>query len=440
MPTLIEKPRNVCALGAFQTVLAIKDAVPVVHSGPGCIYKLGNATGMQNGGQFIGPLSPNMVPCSNISNSEVVFGGEEKLRNLIETSQKVIKGDLFVVLNGCAPALVGDDLNEVVGSFRNSEKSVVFADTTGFLGNNVFGHERILEAIIDQFIKPVKAVNQKLVNLFVTIPVYDPFWYGTINDVKSLVEQLGLEVNVIFGTGRDRGVESLRKIPEAGFNIVISPWWNLGVAESLRNKFGTPYFHYPVLPIGPTETGRFLRSLAAHAGIGADAVERIIADHEEEYYYYLDKTITEFIGIRRFPTHFVTAANSTYSLALTRFLVNDLGMIPDKQFVTDGVPEEHQARIREYFGELNNGIKAEVVFTEDGGEVHNMIRGIDFYNKPFILGSTWEKVLTAELNGYFLAVSTPVSDRVIMDRSYFGYKGGLRLIEDFYTVVQSDYQ
>jgi len=70
MPTqLIEKPRNVCALGAFQTLLAIDGAVPISHSGPGCLAKLGGAIGSQNGGQLAGPLGPNMIPCSGLSNS-----------------------------------------------------------------------------------------------------------------------------------------------------------------------------------------------------------------------------------------------------------------------------------------------------------------------------------------------------------------------------------
>ena len=102
MPTqLIEKQRNVCALGSFQTLLAIDGAVPVAHSGPGCLAKLGAAIGSQNGGQLAGPLGPNMIPYTGISTSEVVFGGDEKLRNLIATAQHVIEGDFFVVVSGC---------------------------------------------------------------------------------------------------------------------------------------------------------------------------------------------------------------------------------------------------------------------------------------------------------------------------------------------------
>jgi len=438
MDQLIEKPRNVCALGAFQSVLAISGAVPVVHSGPGCVYKLGNATGMQNGGQFLGPLSPNMIPCTDISNSEVIFGGEEKLASLIETSQKVFDGDLYVVLSGCTPAIVGDDVGEVVRNFDQSVKPVVYAETTGFLGNNLWGHGKMIESIITQYLKPTNVQNSKQVNIWGVIPVYDPFWLGTLNDIEKLLAEVGLEANIIYGP--ERGIASIDKVPSAAFNLVLSPWWDLDIAVLLEEKFGTPYFHYPVLPIGPTETNNFLRELAKYAKLDESLVESVIKKHEVEYYVYLERAITEFVGIRRFPKHFITVANSSYSVAVTRFLTNDLGMIPDIQYITDGVPEKHEGAVRAGFEKLGKDLPTEVVFTEDGGRAHEEIRKRSFYAKPFILGSSWEKTLTAELDGYFLSISTPASDRVILDRSYFGYSGGLRLIEDFYSVVQADFQ
>jgi len=49
-------------------------------------------------------------------------------------------------------------------------------------------------------------------------------------------------------------------------------------------------------------------------------------------------------------------------------------------------------------------------------------------------------VLTKELNAFVLSVSMPVSDRLLFDRSYVGYTGALRLVEDIYSVILSDFQ
>lgn len=368
----------------------------------------------------------------------MVFGGEEKLRALIETSQKVIQGDFYVVINGCTPSLVGDDVAEVAGSFQGSEKPVIFAETAGFLGNNIWGHGKILESIVSNLVPPPTRVNPKQVNIWGVIPYFDPFWLGTLQEIQKLLEEIGLEPNVIYGRGQ--GLPSIRKISEAGYNLVLSPWWDLEIAQLLGEKFGTPLVHYPVLPIGPTETNRFLREITRATGLPLAPTEAVIQKHEADYYVYLERAITEFVEVRRFPKHFTTVANSTYGLGVTRFLTNDLGMIPDTQYVTDGVPERFTDSLRSLFGDLREGISAEVVFTEDGGLIHQALTDSRFHGKPFILGSTWEKTLTADLDGYFLSISSPASDRLIMDRSYFGYRGGLRLIEDFYSVVQGDFQ
>ena len=42
------------------------------------------------------------VPSSNVGENEIVFGGHKKLDELIKASLKIMDGDIFVVLTGCA--------------------------------------------------------------------------------------------------------------------------------------------------------------------------------------------------------------------------------------------------------------------------------------------------------------------------------------------------
>ena len=86
---LIEQPRYSCALGAQQTVVAIKRAVPIVHAGPGCSVKICGLIG-----QGEGYAGGSTIPCSNCSETEIVFGGVDKLRAVIDGALKVISGDL----------------------------------------------------------------------------------------------------------------------------------------------------------------------------------------------------------------------------------------------------------------------------------------------------------------------------------------------------------
>ncbi len=438
MTQIIDQVRYVCTLGGLQSVLAIDRAIPVLHAGPGCGQKLWGAIGLQNGGQGSGYAGGHTVPCTNATERDVVFGATDKLETVIENTFKVIDADFFAVLTGCTSDIVGDDVGEVVRRFQKQGKPIVWAETGGFKGSNFIGHELVLDAIFGQYLQPAAEKIPGLVNIWAVVPYQDPFWTGVYADLAELLSAIGLKPNVIFGPGG--GVKALDLVSAAQFNLLISPWVGLKAVQQLEEKFGTPFLHYPVLPIGPTETGKFLRAVAEFADLDRDRVEEFIKEREEHYYHFIERAAEVLLETRFLPRHFTTVTDSTYGLALAKFLVSDLGLIPDRLYVVDGIPDHLQEEVREYFKDLGEGIGAEVLFTPDGGEVQNELRATKFRSRPLILGSSWERTLAKELNGFVLSVSMPVSDRLVFDRSYVGYTGGLRLVEDIYSAILSDFQ
>lgn len=114
-----------------------------------------------------------------------------------------------------------------------------------------------------------------------------------------------------------------------------------------------------------------------------------------------------------------------------------MGLVPAKQFVVDDTPKNVREQIVEEFKKLNYGLEAEVSFETDGYKIHQQIREHDYHGYPLVLGGYYEKEVTEELKGNFLNVAYPVQDKVVFDDSYVGYTGGIRLIEDIYTVAVS---
>ncbi len=427
MAKILDKQRYTCALGAINTVHAIDRAIPVLHAGPGCAGKLGGGTGSS------GYFSPNIFPCTSVSEKEVVFGGEEKLRDTIENALHVIDADLFVVMSGCTSEIIGDDIGDITRNFQEDGKPIVYANTPGFKGNNLVGHDWVLTAIFDQYLKPAEQKEKGLVNLFVSVPYYDPFWLGNLRELEKLVSKLGLKVNTIFGHGR--GIEQINKIPSAEYNILVSPWAGLESVKFLEKKFEIPYLHYPVLPIGAFETSKFLRAVAEFTGVDKDIAEALIDEEEAEFYYYIERFSDVFLEMRAISNRFAVASDSQYALAITKFLTNDMGMFPTKQFILDDAPEEYRPLIVEEFKKLNYGIEAEVEFSTDGNYVHEQIAQQDFNGPAFVFGSSWEKKIADELDGNFLNISYPVIGRIIINSNLAGYSGGLHLIEDIYTTA-----
>ena len=441
MAKILDQPRYKCALAAMQTVHAITGAIPVLHSGPGCAAKLNDNNGTS------GRFSPNIFPCSSVSEKEVVFGGTGKLRSTIENALKVIDADLFVVLSGCTSEIIGDDIEEVAGNFSGEKKPVLWAKTPGFKGNNYLGHDWILKSIFEQYLERDEVVSsysnadgevakeKGLVNLFVSPPQQDPYWLGNLREIEALLSAIGLKPNTIFGFGR--GIENIKKIPQAEYTILVSPWTGLESAKYLERRFGIKLLQYPVLPIGATETSKFLRAVQEFTGADKELTEKVIAEKEAEFYYYIERFADTLLETRILGKRFAVASDSEYSIAVTKFLVNDMGLFPEKVFITDDAPKSFQQKITDEVNNLNYGIKTPVQFTTDGHDIHEQIKAADFAGTPLIIGSNWEKKLAAELGAHFVNVSYPMLEKLVINDHIAGYSGGLHLLEQIFTAAMS---
>jgi nitrogenase molybdenum-iron protein beta chain len=433
----IEQPRFSCALAAQQTVLAIPRALPIVHSGPGCVGKTFGFTSYGAGFQGEGYGGGGTVSCTNTNEQDVVFGGEEKLSRFIDGAFKVLKGDLFVVLSGCTSGIVGDDVAQVAAAFARRGRPIVGVETAGFKGNNYLGHELVVKGIIEGFVGEAEPRPKKgLVNVFSVVPCQNPFWRNDLEEIKRILESVGLEVNILFGN-ESEGVAEWKTIPHAQFNLVLSSWVGLETAEFLKGKYGTPYLHIPYLPTGAEETSRVLREVGIFAGLDPGRVETVIRREEKRFYAYFI-SLADFLADYRnnIPFELYTIADSSYALGLSAYLVNELGFVPKGVYITDDPPPGEQSPIEKVLTDMAPDFRGALSFQVDGGAIQEDIRKrLGKSTKAVILGSSWEDKLAAENGNLCLHVSLPINNTVIINRGYAGYNGGLRLMEDIYAGV-----
>lgn len=424
MAQTLGQQRYSCALAAMQTVHAIDRAIPILHSGPGCAVKLDDSFGNS------GYISPQLYPCTNVGEREIVFGGDQKLEDLIQNTLKIMDGDFYVVLSGCTSEIIGDDIGEVVSKFQGGDKPIIAVSTPGFKGNNYVSHDWVLSAIFRSLVQKSEKKRKGLVNILSGPPYQDPFWEGNLRALEKLVALLGLTPNTIFGHGR--GIANIKRMGEAEFTILVSPWVGYESAKLLEDQFGVPLFHYKNLPIGAYESSEFLKAVGRFAGLDPKTVEAVTEERESEYYYYIDRFAPVFVELRVMSKHFAVVSDAQYSAAVTRFLVNDMGMFPTKVYVCDDTPAEFRGEVVKSVNELNYGVTAQVEFNTDGYAIHDEIARQDFGGTPLILGSTWESYLAKKLGGHFLPISYPIEDKLIINDTYVGYDGGLNLIGDIY--------
>lgn len=434
--SVISDVRYACAVGATNTVVAIKGAVPIANCSPGCQLKTTAMLTFENGFQGSIAAGGGNMPSSNATENDVVFGGIKTLDNLIKSTLKIYDGDLFVVLTGCVGELIGDNVPDLVGKYQRAGFPIVYANTAGFKGNNLYGHEVVVDAIIDQFVGNYDGEKKKgLVNLWFETPYYNHNWRGDYQELARILRGAGLEVNVLFGP-ENLGVEAWKKIPQAQFNLVVSPWVGVKNAEHLQKKYNQPFLHIPEIPIGEEATAKFIRQVVEYAGIDKKQSEEFIKQEADIYYYYLEH-FSEFFAEYWYgmPSEFVVTADASYALAYSKFLADQIGLIPKKVIITDKTPERFRPAISQYFkNDISEGVSIDVIFEEDGYEVEKLIEEVNFTSgKPLILGTSWELTLANKKNALFFEISTPSSETLIVNRSHIGYKGALQFLERIYS-------
>jgi len=445
MGNVIEQPRYTCAIGAMQSVVAVPKAVPILHAGPGCGDMITGfferATGYAGG-----PTSP----CTNFSEKEVVFGGIDRLREIINNTYKVLKTDLQVILTGCTSGIVGDDVDALAQEFREADKPVVAVETAGFKCNNYEAHSLVVNAIIDQYVDQFAGENESrsetnTVNLFASLPYQDPFWKGNLGEYKRLLEKLGLKVQVLFGP-LSEGVHEWRRIPRANFNILVSPWHGKPVVDHLKNKYGQPYTWFKHIPIGANQSEQFLRqtldfALDQGAEINRDKAETFIRRETEAYYEEIDNLATFLLEFRYgLPNHAHILHDAGYVAALSKFLLHEVGIVPKEQFITDNTPDTFKEQITADIASTSDKRTIPVIFEPDAGLAQDAIRGLTHGGRGLIIGSGWDKELAKEKNYDFLSAGAPSPYRLVLTGNYAGFSGGLRVIEDIYHNVLATYR
>ena len=433
----ISDPRYGCAVGATNTVVAIKGAVPIANCSPGCQLKTTAMLTFENGFQGSIAAGGGNMPSANSTENDVVFGGIKTLDDLIKSTLKIYKGDLFVVLTGCTGELIGDNVPDLVSKYQKAGFPIVQASTAGFKGNNLFGHEEVVNAIIDQYVGEYNGSRKKgLINLWFETPYYNQNWRGDYQELARILRGAGFDVNVLFGP-ENEGVKNWKNIPKAQFNLVVSAWVGVRNAEHLQEKYGQPFLHIPEIPVGEEATSKFIRQVVEFAGIDKKQSEAFIKHESEIYYYYLEH-FSEFFAEYWYgiPSEFVVAADASYTLAYTKFLADQIGLIPKAAIITDNTPDRFRPQLIEAFHNLSEDVSVDVDFIEDGFLVENAIKSIDFTaGKPLILATSWELNIANEKGALFFEVSTPSSETLIVTRSHIGYYGALQLLERIYSAA-----
>lgn len=268
--------------GSVYAVSEIDGAIPLIHGPNGCAFH-----------QRLTPRKMYApvynLPCTELDENDVIYGGEEKLRKKIYAVYHRFHPSLIAVLPTCVSGLVGDDVQGVItevevpcdvlyipseGFAHRSRESLdllmrdyaeSWKDPTRSPAYDLrgCGHEEVMFSLVDQLME-----EQDIVENLVNIESFGRFTYGfesELQEIKHIFGEMGVRVNLTLPTCT---VAEIKRAPAAELNIVTR---NIRWAERMKENFGNDYLRKWFFYFGFDGVEKFYLDVASKLGLDGEA-------------------------------------------------------------------------------------------------------------------------------------------------------------------------
>ena len=429
MSGIIKNPRNGCALqGALQTVQEINGAVPVVHANAGCgvVNYLANRTSGQSNSSYSG----FSIPGTGVQDRHVIFGGASRLREQIKNTIKVVNGELYVILNSCESAMVGDDVDAMTREIVEQGEPVVDTLVAGFNGGTHYGYEHVLADIlktIDGVKKSEQQTEKNLINIFGIVPQKNPYWQGNIEELSRILEGVGLKANTFVGN--DGGVSDLISAKNASLSIVFGRWGELP-AKVLEEKWNIPFIQFDSLPVSAEEEEKLITDIEKYISIDEDLKTEFIQKEKRYEQGYL-KRIYEDIVEYDLDKRVVIVADETDAIGIAKQVKRIFNGTIAGIVLTDALKKDEDHVLDN--SEILTNLTEKLYKTSDQKDIEEIIKAT---HPEIIIGSSLEKSEAIQENIPLIEASYPVYLKTILNQPRIGTRGEISLIQEYITSVK----
>ena len=406
---LSRDPTQGCQLiGAFRAFHGIKDGYVVLHSPPGC----------HSGMLLFRTLCDNAdsrIAFSGIHPRDFVYGAEHKALVALKKVYEVFNPAFIALIDACAPAIVGDDLDAVVTKAKDESvnSKLLYFSGAGFHKNMWMGYESALASLVNFMDTDTeKETRNKDANAdasSVNLIGFKDDGFKSVADlteIKRLLNGVGVKANAVLTADEFKHIV---EAPKASLNLVLGGD-GIKLAKVMNKQFDTPYTVVDY-PYGVSTTERFLERVCEEFDKEVDesflSMERTkVKESVEKVQFYL----RGFYGISC-----AIIADTSKGIALAKFLSSEMGFdvnvlaITSKNFVLEETLKEI------------SGLAREVMIEPDRFEMEKCISNAGI---QMIFGSTFDKRLANVAKVPLIRFSYPTLDSIsLTDAPYAGFRG-----------------
>jgi len=340
----------------------IEGVIPILHGPQACTF------GNQIGSMFCRP-SRLLTIGTTLKKSEVIFGGEGKLKEQIITVYNQYKPKIVVIINTCVPQLIGEDLKGVIMEVKQEipELKVTFCET-GFnqpkstpLGNDVSWR-----ALVD-VLEP-----QDLSTGSVGIVCRAGQDADSMGCLTSLLREAGI-TTYAFPAGH---IDEMAKIVKAEFlcPVHLVPYLT---CKRLNERFGSKT-HYFELPVGVEGTSQFLRSVAALTG--CQKLREIVEREEKRAKPRLQKIQEQF---RKNPLRVLLVSGPANETSIGKILAEFGAQVIIVPSMRNQFARKEQNILKQRYG-------SQVIFHEE--DFDTVLQLVDRYRPDVVFGDFQARV------------------------------------------------
>lgn len=266
------------ALEITQGYFTMKGVVPIWHSPRGCPLWICYMDNWAKGYKKIAgePLFHENIISTDLTSNEIVYGGENRLQEVILWVDKKYKPELIPILCTCAPGVVGDDIDSAVESIQDKVNAKILPFHCEGFRSKVWGtgFDIGVYGLVYNVMEEPRKKEKDLVNI--PIP-----WTGIqseILEMNRILGKLGIRARYI---PRVATVEDLRRAPEAVANLLYCITYGYPWVAYMEERFGTPWPEEALQTYGIDHAHLWVRG-AARMVDKEKLGEKVIKEEDEE--------------------------------------------------------------------------------------------------------------------------------------------------------------
>ena len=277
-----------CAFnGAASTAIHLTDACVIAHSPKACAFYTwqnisspGRKNLFHRGILMPSAIDPNFV-CSEMSHAEAVFGGLDRLRELVR--EKLDAGvRTVIVISSCVSGIIGDDIRELETMAGEGQKVIAVHADGVIAGDYMEGIRMALRRIGEELIDPSVEPSGRRVNLInetgVSVNKEENF-----RILEKMLRVMDITVHCRFLGDAD--TEQMRTLLAAPLNLLAADGEDSAHMRAWMERNWGCTFLDEALPVGAEATIRWARKVAAFFDDGdSSRAEALIAGEWDAYW------------------------------------------------------------------------------------------------------------------------------------------------------------